>query len=41
MKRSLLLLRITFWWGIVADAMETARMLVPGLFIQSIGAVVN
>lgn len=41
MKRSLTLLRITFWWGIIADALETVRMLVPGLFIQSTGAAVS
>ena len=35
------LLRITYWWGIVADAAETARMVFPGLFINSTGAAVE
>ena len=35
------LLRITYWWGIIADAIETVRMLFPDLFIASTGAAVT
>lgn len=37
MKNKVLWLRVTFWWGIVADAIETIRMTVPKLFLASTG----
>ena len=37
MNRSMILLKTTLWIGIVADAAETIRMLVPGLFIATMG----
>lgn len=41
MKAHVMLLRITLWWGIIADAVETARMFFPSVFIESSGAVVT
>jgi len=35
MKRRFILLRITFWLGIIADAIETIRMTFPKLFIST------
>ncbi|MBN1533761.1 MAG: hypothetical protein JXA20_13915 [Spirochaetes bacterium] len=40
-KRKITLLRITYWWGIVADAVETVRMVFPDLFVASTGAAVE
>ena len=37
MKNRVLWLRVTFWWGIIADAIETIRMAVPKLFLASTG----
>jgi undecaprenyl pyrophosphate phosphatase UppP len=36
-KNRVLWLRITFWWGIIADAFETIRMAIPKLFLASTG----
>ena len=30
-------LRVAFWWGVIADAIETIRMAVPKLFLASTG----
>ncbi len=35
MDRRILLLRVTFWWGVIADAVETIRMLLPDVFKSS------
>lgn len=37
MKHKILLLRITFWWGLLADAVETIRMTFPALFKSTTG----
>lgn len=37
MKRKIILLRITFWFGIIADAIETIRMTFPKLFVSTTG----
>jgi hypothetical protein len=37
----ILLLRVTYWWGIIADAVETVRMVFPNFFIASTGANVR
>ncbi|MGD8457343.1 MAG: hypothetical protein PVF83_13260 [Anaerolineales bacterium] len=37
MKKGVLWLRVTFWWGIIADAFETVRMVFPRLFLASTG----
>jgi len=39
MKNTLLWLRITFWWGIIADAFEVIRMTVPQLFVATAGSM--
>ena len=33
-----LLIRITLWWGIIADLFETVRMIFPQIFIATTGA---
>jgi len=38
MKRKILWLRITFWWGIIADAFEVIRMTFPRLFLTTTGS---
>lgn len=40
-KKRILMLRITYWWGIIADAVETVLMTFPKLFIASTGANVR
>ncbi len=37
MKNGKLLLRVTFWWGLIADAVETIRMLAPELMKSTTG----
>ena len=37
MKNGVLWLRLTFGWGIIADAFETVRMIFPRLFLASTG----
>jgi hypothetical protein len=37
MKKQIIWLRITFIWGIVADAIETIRMIFPNLFLGTTG----
>jgi hypothetical protein len=37
MKSYILWLRIAYWWGIIADALETIRMSWPKLFVSSGG----
>lgn len=39
MKRKILWLRITFWWGIIADAFEVVRMTFPRLFLATTGSI--
>lgn len=31
------IIRITLWWGIIADLIETIRMVIPQLFISTTG----
>lgn len=31
------IIRITLWWGIIADLIETIRMVIPSLFIATTG----
>ncbi|MBN2004661.1 MAG: hypothetical protein JXA21_14995 [Anaerolineae bacterium] len=38
MKDKILWLRITFWWGIIADAFEVIRMMIPQLFLATTGS---
>lgn len=38
MKHKILWLRITFWWGIIADAFEVVRMTFPRLFLATTGS---
>lgn len=38
MKNKILWLRITFWWGIIADAFEVIRMMIPQLFLATTGS---
>lgn len=37
MNRIIFLLRVAYWWGIIADAFETVRMCLPKLFLASGG----
>lgn len=37
MKKRIIWLRITFIWGIIADAIETVRMIFPNLFLKTTG----
>jgi uncharacterized membrane protein len=41
MKRRILWLRITFWWGIIADAVEAIRMMFPRLFLATTGGTLT
>ena len=34
MKKAILLLRISYWWGIIADALSAILMLFPNLFLR-------
>jgi len=38
-KRKILWLRITFWWGIIADVFEVVRMTFPRLFLATTGSI--
>lgn len=35
MKNTVHFLRISYWWGIIADALSTVLMLFPALFIRA------
>ncbi len=35
MKNTVLFLRISYWWGIIADALSAVLMLFPGLFLRA------
>jgi hypothetical protein len=35
MKNTVLFLRISYWWGIIADALSAVLMLFPTLFIRA------
>ncbi len=35
MNKKLWLIKITFIWGIIADAVETVRMMFPGFYLKS------
>lgn len=35
MKNTILFLRISYWWGIIADALSAVLMLFPALFIRA------
>lgn len=37
MKKKQLIIKITLWWGIVADAFEGIRMFFPTFFLDSTG----
>ena len=37
-KNRVLWLRITFWWGIIADTFEVIRMIIPQLFLATTGS---
>lgn len=37
MLSKMLIIRITLWWGIIADAFETVRMVLPRVFIATTG----
>ncbi|BDU49476.1 hypothetical protein [Haliovirga abyssi] len=41
MNKKLLIIKITLWWGIVADLFETIRMIFPQLFIKTTGATLS
>lgn len=41
MKNKILWLRITFWWGIIADACEVIRMTFPRLFLATTGSALT
>ena len=38
MKKKLLIIQITLWWGILADLFETIRLMLPHLFINTTSA---
>lgn len=37
MKKTKILLRVTYWWGIIADALAAILMMMPKLFIANTG----
>ncbi len=37
MLNNRIIIRITLWWGIIADLIETIRMVIPSLFITTTG----
>ena len=37
MQNKKFIIRITLWWGIIADLFETIRMIVPQMFISTAG----
>jgi hypothetical protein len=37
MQKKMIIIRITLWWGIIADLFETVRMSVPQIFISTAG----
>lgn len=40
-KNKRIIIRLTLWWGIIADLMETIRMVFPELFISTTGAQIT
>ena len=38
MNHKIVWLRITFWWGIIADTFEVIRMIIPQLFLATTGS---
>ena len=38
MNKKMLIIKITLWWGLIADLFETIRMIIPQLFIRTTGA---
>jgi len=41
MNNKIVFIKITLWWGIIADLFETIRMIYPQLFIYTTGANVK
>ena len=41
MKKKLLIIKITLWWGIVADLFETIRLIFPKFFIKTSSATLS
>jgi len=41
MNKTIRWLRITYWWGIIADTIETIRMSFPTLFVSSGGLTIS
>ncbi|MBN2391382.1 MAG: hypothetical protein JXR84_11690 [Anaerolineae bacterium] len=41
MKHKVLWLRVTFWWGIIADVFEAIRMTFPRLFLATTGSTLT
>ena len=41
MNGKILWLRITLWWGIIADAFEVIRMMFPRLFLATTGSTLT
>jgi hypothetical protein len=41
MKKRIVILRITYIWGMIADLIEGIRMLFPKLFVESTGQVIQ
>jgi len=39
MNKKMTIIKITLWWGIVADLFETIRMLSPQLFLKTTGVI--
>lgn len=41
MNKKLLIIKITLWWGIVADLFETIRLILPQFFIKTSSATLS
>ena len=35
--KKMTVIRITLWWGMIADLLETIRLIVPQVFIKTVG----